>query len=71
MDEWLGRYKRAIGVVAVLVLVASGAAYVVAPLLLKRLFKKWPSFSASLVFRLAIDGHCSVGPAVAPSIDTV
>lgn len=55
MDEWLERYKRSLGIVTVAVLVASGGLYVLGPLLLRRLIKKWPPLHVALVVHFSLD----------------
>jgi hypothetical protein len=53
--KWLARYKRLAGLSVLAVLAASGGLYVLGPLLLRRLIKKWPPFHVALILNVQFD----------------
>ena len=55
MDEWIERYKWPLSIAAVVALCSSGGLYVIDPLLLRRLVKKWPPFHMALVLHFSLD----------------
>ena len=57
MDEWIERYRRSLSIAAVVALIASGGLYVLGPLLLRRLVKKWPPFHVALALHFTLDCH--------------